>query len=208
MINHLRKHPQHLLFIIYFIIFSLLSIFPVSPPKDLKIGEVSTDTVGLSWANKMLVTEYLVTYVPTSPGGLWMELVVPGDRTAASVRELEPGIEYLISVYAILSNKKSIPVTARVATGTTHVSVLVHWEQLVIKQRIIHFTIYIHRASTARRFKVYVREGHVCRGYVGPTRHLLWCLGDPFPKHGLSFFILLTVVETWEVMTSALQKIH
>lgn len=98
----------------------------MSPPKDLKIGEVSTDTVDLSWDNKMLVTEYLVTYVPTSPGGLLMEFIVPGDKTAASVKELEPGIEYLISVYAILSNKKSIPVSARVATGTAHVTVPFH----------------------------------------------------------------------------------
>ncbi|XP_037548160.1 tenascin [Nematolebias whitei] len=115
----------------------------VSPPKDLKIGEVSTDTVDLSWDNKMLVTEYLVTYVPTSPGGLLMEFIVPGDQTAASVKELEPGIEYLINVYAILSNKKSIPVSARVATelpqpeglrfkSVKETSVEVMWDQLDI----------------------------------------------------------------------------
>lgn len=90
----------------------------MSPPKDLTVGEVSTETVDLSWNNEMLVTEYLITYVPTSPGGLLMEFTVPGDKNAATVKELEPGIEYLISVYAVLSNKRSIPVSARVATGT------------------------------------------------------------------------------------------
>lgn len=90
---------------------------PVSPPKTLTVGEVSTETVDLSWNNEMLVTEYLITYVPTSPGGLLMEFTVPGDKTAATVKELEPGIEYLISVYAVLSNKRSIPVSARVVTG-------------------------------------------------------------------------------------------
>lgn len=94
-------------------------IFSVSPPRNLKVGEISTETVDLSWNNEMLVTEYLVTYMPTSPGGLLMEFTVPGDKTAATVKELEPGIEYLINVYAVLSNKKSIPVSARVATGTT-----------------------------------------------------------------------------------------
>lgn len=96
--------------------------FPVSPPKDLTVGEVTTDTVDLSWNNEMLVTEYLVTYVPTSPGGLLQEFTVPGDKTAATVKQLEPGIEYQINVYAVLSNKKSVPVSARVATGMSQTS--------------------------------------------------------------------------------------
>uniref|UniRef100_A0A1A8HKH0 Tenascin C n=1 Tax=Nothobranchius korthausae TaxID=1143690 RepID=A0A1A8HKH0_9TELE len=115
----------------------------VSPAKDLKVGEVSTSTVNLSWFNDMLVTEYLITYVPTSPGGLLMEFTVPGDKTAATVKELEPGIEYLISVYAVLSNKRSIPVSARVATdlpqpeglrfkSVRETSVEVMWDQLDI----------------------------------------------------------------------------
>ncbi|XP_047228736.1 tenascin isoform X6 [Girardinichthys multiradiatus] len=115
----------------------------VSPPKDLTVGEVSTDTVDLSWNNEMLVTEYVITYVPTSPGGLLMDFIVPGDKTAATIKELEPGIEYLISVYAVLSNKKSIPVSARVATdlpqpeglrfkSVRETSVEVVWDQLDI----------------------------------------------------------------------------
>lgn len=89
----------------------------MSPPKDLTVGEVTSETVDLSWNNEMLVTEYLVTYVPTSPGGLLREFTVSGDNSAATVKELEPGIEYQINVYAVLSNKKSVPVSARVATG-------------------------------------------------------------------------------------------
>nr|XP_020472562.1 tenascin-like isoform X1 [Monopterus albus]XP_020472563.1 tenascin-like isoform X1 [Monopterus albus] len=113
----------------------------VSPPKDLTVGEVTADTVDLSWDNEMLVTEYLVTYVPTSPGGLLQEFTVSGDKASATVKELEPGIEYLISVYAILSNKRSVPVSARVATdlpqpeglrfkSVTETSVEVMWDQL------------------------------------------------------------------------------
>uniref|UniRef100_A0A672KCY9 Tenascin-like n=1 Tax=Sinocyclocheilus grahami TaxID=75366 RepID=A0A672KCY9_SINGR len=88
----------------------------VSPPEDLTITDVTTEKVNLTWKNEMLVAEYLVTYVPTSPGGLQLDFRVPGDRKSATVSELEPGIEYLINVYAILNNKKSIPVSARVAT--------------------------------------------------------------------------------------------
>uniref|UniRef100_A0A7N6FDI8 Zmp:0000000846 n=1 Tax=Anabas testudineus TaxID=64144 RepID=A0A7N6FDI8_ANATE len=102
------KFPCVTTFLLFF------NIFPVSPPKDLTVGEVTADTVDLSWNNEMLVTEYLVTYVPTSPGGLLQDFTVPGDKTSATVKELEPGIEYMINVYAVLSNKRSIPVSARV----------------------------------------------------------------------------------------------
>uniref|UniRef100_A0A3B5BDG4 Tenascin-like n=1 Tax=Stegastes partitus TaxID=144197 RepID=A0A3B5BDG4_9TELE len=115
----------------------------VSPPKDLTVSEVTTESVDLSWNNEMLVTEYLVTYVPTFPGGLLQEFTVSGDKTAATVKELEPGIEYQINVYAVLSNKRSIPVSARVATdlpqpeglrfkSVRETSVEVVWDQLDI----------------------------------------------------------------------------
>ncbi|KAM4616107.1 tenascin isoform 2-T2 [Polymixia lowei] len=88
----------------------------VSPPKDLTVVEVTPETVDLSWVNEMLVTEYLITYMPTAPGGLELDMRVPGDQKIATIRELEPGVEYLISVYAVLNNKRSVPVSARVAT--------------------------------------------------------------------------------------------
>ncbi|XP_056875257.1 tenascin isoform X4 [Takifugu flavidus] len=115
----------------------------VSPPTDLVVSEVTSDTVDLSWRNQMLVTEYLVTYTPTRPGGLLQEFTVSGDKTAATVPELEPGLEYVIKVYAILSNKRSVPVSARVATdfprpegvifkSVSETSVEVMWDQLDI----------------------------------------------------------------------------
>lgn len=90
----------------------------VSPPKDLTVVEVTSETVDLSWKNEMLVTEYLISYMPTAAGGLELDMRVPGDRKVATIHELEPGIEYLISVYAVLSSKRSVPVSARVATRT------------------------------------------------------------------------------------------
>ncbi|KAJ3604508.1 hypothetical protein NHX12_029248 [Muraenolepis orangiensis] len=115
----------------------------VSPPKDLTVVGVNPETVDLSWVNEVVVTEYLVTYVPTAVGGLELDLRVPGDQKLATIHELEPGVEYLISVYAILRNKKSIPVSARVSThlpepeglkfkSVRETSVEVQWDPLDI----------------------------------------------------------------------------
>ncbi|XP_030272690.1 tenascin isoform X1 [Sparus aurata] len=115
----------------------------VSPPKDLTVIEVTPETVDLSWENEMRVTEYLITYVPTAPGGLELDMQVPGDVKMTTIRELEPGVEYLISVYAVLSNKRSVPVSARVAThlpepeglkfkSVRETSVEVQWDPLDI----------------------------------------------------------------------------
>ncbi|KAM4662330.1 tenascin isoform 2-T3 [Discoglossus pictus] len=115
----------------------------VSPPEDLKVTDVTTKTMNLEWANKIKVTEYLISYVPTSPGGLELDFRVPGDQTAATIKELEPGVEYFVRVYAILKNQRSIPVSARVAThlpttddlrfkSVRETSVEVEWEPLDI----------------------------------------------------------------------------
>ncbi|KAL2781978.1 tenascin precursor [Daubentonia madagascariensis] len=88
----------------------------VSPPKDLIVTEVTEETVNLAWDNEMRVTEYLIIYTPTHADGLEMQFRVPGDQTSTTIQELEPGVEYFIRVFAILENKRSIPVSARVAT--------------------------------------------------------------------------------------------
>ncbi|XP_045152576.1 tenascin isoform X2 [Echinops telfairi] len=115
----------------------------VSPPKDLIVTEVTEETVNLAWDNEMRVTEYLVVYTPTHTGGLEMQFRVPGDQTSTTIRELEPGVEYFIRVFAILENKRSIPVSARVATylptpeglrfkSVKETSVEVEWDPLDI----------------------------------------------------------------------------
>uniref|UniRef100_A0A8C1IWF1 Tenascin C n=1 Tax=Cyprinus carpio TaxID=7962 RepID=A0A8C1IWF1_CYPCA len=115
----------------------------VSPPRDLTLTEVDPETVDVAWVNEMLVTEYLITYVPTAPGGLEMEMRVSGEKKTATIRELEPGIEYLISVFAVLNSKMSVPVSARIAThlpepeglkfkSVRESSVEVQWDPLYI----------------------------------------------------------------------------
>ncbi|XP_016344557.1 tenascin-like isoform X1 [Sinocyclocheilus anshuiensis] len=115
----------------------------ISPPRDLTVTEVDPETADLAWVNEMLVTEYLITYVPTAPGGLEMEMKVSGEKKTATIRELEPSIEYLISVFAVLNSKMSVPVSARIAThlpepeglkfkSVRETSVEVEWDPLNI----------------------------------------------------------------------------
>ncbi|KAM6244069.1 tenascin isoform 4-T4 [Porphyrio hochstetteri] len=113
----------------------------VSAPTELTVTNITDKTVNLEWKHENLVNEYLITYVPTSSGGLDMQFTVPGNQTAATIHELEPGVEYFIRVFAILKNKKSFPVSARVATylpapeglkfkSVRETSVQVEWDPL------------------------------------------------------------------------------
>ncbi|XP_007667106.2 tenascin-R [Ornithorhynchus anatinus] len=88
----------------------------VAPPEDLRVAGISDRSVELEWDGPMAVTEYVISYQPTVPGGLQLQQRVPGDWSTVTLRELEPGLTYNISVYAVISDILSLPVTARVAT--------------------------------------------------------------------------------------------
>ncbi|XP_069890517.1 tenascin-R isoform X3 [Dipodomys merriami] len=111
----------------------------VAPPEDLRVAGISDRSIELEWDGPMAVTEYVISYQPTARGGLQLQQRVPGDWSGVTITELEPGLTYNISVYAVISNILSLPITAKVAThlstpqglqfkAITETTVEVQWE--------------------------------------------------------------------------------
>ncbi|KAG3258675.1 tenascin R, transcript variant X4 [Ictidomys tridecemlineatus] len=74
------------------------------------------DTARRGSASVKRATRALTARQPTARGGLQLQQRVPGDWSGVTITELEPGLTYNISVYAVISNIPSLPITAKVAT--------------------------------------------------------------------------------------------
>ncbi|KAK7159380.1 hypothetical protein R3I94_005646 [Phoxinus phoxinus] len=88
----------------------------VSPPMNLQVRGVSENTIDLQWEGPVFLTDYLITYAPTTPGGVQLEIRVPGNVTNTTIKGLEPGLEYNINVYAVIDNIISAPMNTLAST--------------------------------------------------------------------------------------------
>ncbi|XDV27524.1 hypothetical protein PO909_031034 [Leuciscus waleckii] len=113
----------------------------VSPPMNLQVRGVSENTIDLQWEGPVFLTDYLITYAPTTPGGVQLEIRVPGNVTNTTIKGLEPGLEYNINVYAVIDNIISAPMNTLASTylsnpdgllfkSITETSVEVQWQPL------------------------------------------------------------------------------
>uniref|UniRef100_A0A3P8WGG0 Tenascin R (restrictin, janusin) n=1 Tax=Cynoglossus semilaevis TaxID=244447 RepID=A0A3P8WGG0_CYNSE len=111
----------------------------VAPVMNLKVRGVTDRTVDLEWQGSPMLTDFLVTYVPSSPGGVQLELRIPGNTTTCTISDLEAGLEYNINVFAVINNSISVPDSITVWTylsnpdglvfkSITETSVEVHWQ--------------------------------------------------------------------------------
>lgn len=94
----------------------ILPLSPVAPPESLRVAAVRDRSIDLEWDGPMTVTEYVISYQPAVPGGLQLQQRVPGDWSTVTIKELEPGLTYNISIYAVISDVLSAPVGVKVAT--------------------------------------------------------------------------------------------
>ncbi|XP_051726646.1 tenascin-R [Ctenopharyngodon idella] len=88
----------------------------VSPPMNLQVQGVSENAIDLQWEGPVFLTDYLITYAPTTPGGVQLEIRVPGNVTNTTIKGLEPGLEYNINVYAVIDNIISAPMNTLAST--------------------------------------------------------------------------------------------
>ncbi|KAM4720711.1 tenascin-R [Rhinophrynus dorsalis] len=95
----------------------------VAPPVDFSVTAVGDHWMDLAWEGTSAVTEYVISYQPAVPGELGtqqrLQQRVPGDWSAVTIRELEPGITYNISVCSVISDIISEPASI---TISTHIS--------------------------------------------------------------------------------------
>ncbi|XP_065810112.1 tenascin-R isoform X1 [Labrus bergylta] len=111
----------------------------VAPAMNLKVRGVTDSTIDLEWEGSIVLTDFLVTYTPSSPGGVQLEIRLPGNITACSISGLGAGIEYNINVFAVINNSISVPASITVSTyfsnpdglvfkSITETSVEVQWQ--------------------------------------------------------------------------------
>ncbi|XP_047446198.1 tenascin-R isoform X3 [Mugil cephalus] len=111
----------------------------VAPAMNLNVRGVTDRTIDLEWEGSVVLTDFLVTYTPGSPGGVQMEIRIPGNTTTCTISGLEAGLEYNINVFAVINNSISVPASITVWTylsnpdslvfkSITETSVEVQWK--------------------------------------------------------------------------------
>nr|5J7K_A Chain A, FN3con-a-lys [synthetic construct]5J7K_B Chain B, FN3con-a-lys [synthetic construct]5J7K_C Chain C, FN3con-a-lys [synthetic construct]5J7K_D Chain D, FN3con-a-lys [synthetic construct]5J7K_E Chain E, FN3con-a-lys [synthetic construct]5J7K_F Chain F, FN3con-a-lys [synthetic construct]5J7K_G Chain G, FN3con-a-lys [synthetic construct]5J7K_H Chain H, FN3con-a-lys [synthetic construct] len=94
-----------------------------SPPGNLRVTDVTSTSVTLSWRGYPWATGYRVEY--REAGGEWKEVTVPGDLSHRyTVTGLKPGTEYEFRVRAVNRVGRTFdtpgPSSVSVTTGHHH----------------------------------------------------------------------------------------
>ncbi|XP_077412009.1 tenascin-R isoform X2 [Vanacampus margaritifer] len=111
----------------------------VAPAMNLKVRGVTDRDIELEWEGSVVLTDFLITYTPSSPGGIQLEMRLAGNTTSCAIADLDAGMEYNINVFAVINNSISVPASITVATylsnpdglffkSITETSVEVQWQ--------------------------------------------------------------------------------
>uniref|UniRef100_A0A8C5BZT2 Tenascin-R n=1 Tax=Gadus morhua TaxID=8049 RepID=A0A8C5BZT2_GADMO len=85
-----------------------------SAVMNVRVRGVTERTIELEWEGSAVLTDFLLTYAPSSPGGGHSQL--PGNSTSCLISELGAGVEYNINVFAVINNSISVPSSITVST--------------------------------------------------------------------------------------------
>lgn len=99
----------------------------MAPPENLRVTGISDSSIELMWDSSGAATEYIVSYQPAWPGGTQLQQRVPGDWSSITITELEPGVAYNVSIYTVISNVLSNPVTSKVVTSKYSTALLTRY---------------------------------------------------------------------------------
>lgn len=89
-----------------------------SPPKDLRVESVTTDSVSLEWNEVPGAVRYRIYQIDTNTGMQLLMGAVPGNATSYTDRQLSPNTSYTYSVQSVMSNNASSILTKEVTAST------------------------------------------------------------------------------------------
>ncbi|KAM6314496.1 LOW QUALITY PROTEIN: fibronectin-like [Podargus strigoides] len=112
----------------------------VPPPTDLQFSYVGPDTMRVNWTapTPTVLSSFLVQYSPVKEEEDAVELIISPSENMVILTNLLPGTEYLVRVYSVSEEHKSVPLSGVQKTGLdsptgidfsdiTAASFTVHW---------------------------------------------------------------------------------